>query len=126
MRQLLLSEANKAVTMKEGKLYFNEIEIQCTKQYKDGRIAALYMVRVYDERNYPVIVSGLDLMKDGKVWLGSYPIKMWKDGQQAIIPSAHYDDFETVEHILNNLCADTIGKKWIIVEEEDFDQSFAD
>lgn len=122
MRQILISDANKSVNKKNGKLYFNNTEILYTKEYKDDKIAALYMVRVYDERGYPVIVTGLDLMKDGKIWLGSYPVNMWQNQRQVKMPAAFYENFDTIEHILNNICSDTTGKNWIIVEEEDFDQ----
>lgn len=127
MRMIKLSEANKAVKLQDGKLFIGTKEViqNCADHYTDEKVPALYMVRVYDKqpdgREYPTIVAGLDLMKDGKVWLGSYPIAMWQDGRQVNIPSAHYDHVETVERILNTLCSDTIGKRWEIFEEEDFD-----
>ncbi len=118
MRQIKLSEVNKEVKVVDGKLYFGTKEVQHCSFIKEDSIAALYVVRV--KGSYWEFVTGFDLSGD-KFWIGGFGLKMWNDGRRVSVPSAYYDKFSSIEYLLNELCADTMGKEWEIFEEEDFD-----
>jgi len=71
------------VDIKDGKLFIGDMEIphfekECVN-YPDlaGRIPSLFMIRSFDYypdlgegRSYPSLTAGLDLLADGRIWIG--------------------------------------------------------
>ena len=118
---------NKAITLQNGKVFFGDKEVMYSGYYDGGSYSSLdkirrqYVIRVKDDssdgRPYWSIATTMDIASHGLIWLCGYTLK-GSGICDPSPPSAFYNQWSSVEYILNNLCRDTAGKEWAIFEEE--------
>ena len=123
MRMISLSEVSKDVKVVDGVLYFGERKVDTYTPIDGDAIPSLYVVRV--KGSYWQFVTGFDLV--GKCfWIGGISMPYWKDQRQVSFPPFMVDRWELLADVFYRLCADTIGKDWMIFQEEDFDAAWAE
>ncbi|MFP8488781.1 hypothetical protein ACKGJO_06735 [Gracilimonas sp. Q87] len=118
-------------SIKDGKLYFGDVPVE-----SDGHYDSLYYpfrqnqfgIRVPVESvhwgtkekfTHLEWVTGLDVMSDGKLWIGSIrmPHNPSIEDVRNFIPSGIHSNFDPIKWKLDHLCRHTMDKEWVIVED---------
>lgn len=107
---------NQDILIKEGKVFFGKHEVLYYTCEDESRVCKHYAVRVFDGRFWRFATT-IDIVGD-LIWLCGYYIK--GDAERRSMPSALYDRWESVEYLLNTMCAETAGENWAIFRDDDF------
>ena len=110
---------NRDIQVKDGNLFFGDKHVSGLFIKQGDEIPKLYVIRVWNG-SYWGFVTGLDIIDDN-IWLGCISLKFGAYGEY-YLPSAYYDEWRSIERVLNTVCRDTCGKKWAIFEEEKFEE----
>ena len=98
---------NKDITIQGGKLFFGCRHVHEYSVEKDKPVLTQFAIRVYDKRlNTWVFIMGMDIVGE-KIWLSAFRVD-----RETSMPSAYYDHWEEVEHILIRVAYDTVGREW--------------
>ena len=113
MKKLNVAEMaakNNTITVKEGKLFFGNKEVNTEGGYFNGEIMVNhYCVRQEDGS----FVGGLDIVDNGYFSLGGF-----RTSRNERVPRTYHRDFAGIALLLDVHNPDTIGNNWYICEED--------
>lgn len=109
---------NKDIVLKDGKLYFGTHVVKNYECVEGKELCKYFAIRVF-ENGYYRLCTTLDII-DNYIWINGIGTSLYANGERVVLPSAYYDNWYSVERLLNTLAYETAGKDWIIVTDDDW------